>query len=150
MRNIEQIPERLREVFERMGLTPEEEQTRWRQTLARQSARTEEDLRYRAWLGEQQLTDERYPTRVAAERLGMEYADLGVIYCDEETVSLIDQSLAVKYNVFPVKLEENRLFLAVADLRSIAPLREAIEKEVVPVLASPQAIRYRIERHYAA
>lgn len=147
------VPERLRQVFERMNLSPEEQERHWQGTIRRQNERHAQDEDYKSWLRENCLTDERYPTRMAAVNSGMEYADLGIASIEEEALACLTLDTMKRLNVIPVKLVGALLYVAVADVIPIAPLDEiqkAAGRDVVPVLASPQAIQYRISKHFAA
>jgi len=150
MRRIEEIPERLKSVFERMNLSPEEQQRRWEGAQRRQNERHDADVEYKEWLEENRLTDARYPTQLAAAHMRMEYADLAIITVDQSALTLVSPSLVRRHTVFPVKFENNKLYLAVIDLSPLEAISEAVSYEIVPVLASPQAIQYRIEKHFAA
>ncbi len=153
VRKIEAIPERLKLLFERMNLSPEEQQTRWMETIDRQNVRHSADEAYRAWLRANRLADERYPTQMAAACSGVEYADLGTVTIEDEALARLTLDIIQRFKVFPWKVVDAQLYVAVTSLDDPEPL-EAISKaaglEVVPVLASPQAIEYRIAKHFAA
>jgi hypothetical protein len=150
MRKIEGIPERLKAMFERMNLTPEEQEKRWQSALRRQSDRHDADAEYREWLETNGLVDTRYPAQMDAARMKMEYTDLAIVVVDEYALTLISASLIRQHNVFPWKFENNKLYLAVADLSPVETIRETVRFEVVPVFASAQAIQFRIAKHLAA
>ncbi len=134
-----------------MNLSPEEQRDRWIATIERQNQRHAADEDYRAWLRANRLSDERYPTQVAAENLGMEYADLGIATIDQAALECLTLEIIQRFNVFPWKLVDAKLYVAVVeDTVPMAVIEQAAGIAVVPVLASPQAIQYRIAKHFAA
>lgn len=134
-----------------MNLSPEEQERRWAGAITRQNERHMADEAYREWLRENCLTDERYPTQVAAANMGVEYADLGIVTIEAEALSRLTLAQIKRFNVFPWKVVEKKLYLAIPDHSvPIDEIEAAAGLTVVPVLASPQAIQYRIAKHFAA
>ncbi|MFA4029405.1 MAG: hypothetical protein GDYSWBUE_000155 [Candidatus Fervidibacterota bacterium] len=78
-----------------------------------------------------------------AEQLGVEFVDLSQIQIDESAMGLVPRELMEKYRAVPIRIEGNRLTVAMAnprDLMAIDDLRMRTRLNIRPVLADPEAI----------
>lgn len=134
-----------------MNLSPEEQQNRWHASIDRQNERHEADQAYKEWLRANRLSDERYPTQLAAASYGLDYADLGIEPAEEAALGCLTLEIVQRLHVLPWRIVGRTLYVAVADLNWPADEVERLAGlPVKPVLASPQAIQYRIAKHFAA
>lgn len=99
------------------------------------------------WLNEEQLF------RVLEEQYQIPYLDINNIYIDPKVPKLISESLARKHMAIPIKLEKNRLTVAMVDpLDMIAKddIRIITGIELDIVISAQQDIARAINRYYDA
>ncbi len=88
---------------------------------------------------------------IIANQLGIPYVVVNRSLIDPEVVKLVPEVLAKKYMVFPVKLQNGVLVLAMSDPLNIYAVDEvklATGMEVQPAIAAEEEIRLAIEIHY--
>jgi len=88
---------------------------------------------------------------IIGQQLGMPHIELNKNLVDPEIIKLVPEALAKKYMVFPVKLQNDVLLLAMSDPLDIFAVDEvklAAGKEVQPAIASEEEIRLALETHY--
>jgi len=85
------------------------------------------------------------------EQLGVQYTDLKDVEIQEEIVKLVDKKLAKSYNLIPLKVEGESLYVAMSDpanIYAIDDVRLATGYEVIPLLADGDIINEKIEVYY--
>ena len=97
------------------------------------------------------LTEQRLIEALQAQ-LGIDFVDLSRVTIPTELGQLITKAMAVQYQVVPVRLERNELFLAMSDpmnIFAIEDVRKAVRKKVVPMVATRSGIEHAIEILYS-
>ena len=97
------------------------------------------------------LADEEDMARALCEAMALKFLPLGKVPRDGAAMKLYDATFCEKHMVFPVRLENRVLTLAVADPTDVVSLDEARAKapgRVNVVLATETGILHAIERHY--
>jgi len=88
-----------------------------------------------------------------SEKMGVPELDLESIHIDPSLKNLIPKNLAEAFNLVPVNLEEGKLTVAMmdpTDLTTIDQIQFRCGKEIIPVLASAEAISLIIDQYYRA
>src|ERR671915_525400 len=88
---------------------------------------------------------------ILAEQLGLEFVDLSETQIDPSAVALVPESTARRHNCLPVKLDDNRLVLAMADpanVVAIDDIRALTKKDVRTVVATKADVLAALNRHY--
>ena len=91
--------------------------------------------------------------RMLERQLGVEYIDLAEEELDRDLIRLIPLSMAKKYSIIPVKIQEDVLYLAMADpLNFLATdaVKQTVRRKVIPLLASMEGIDYAISYLYGS
>ena len=86
-------------------------------------------------------------------QLGVKYIDLTVTPLDRNLIRLVPLNLAKKYNVIPVELRGDTLYLAMLDpLNFLAAdaVRQTIKRKVEPMLASAEGIQHAMDHLYGS
>ncbi|MDO4499988.1 MAG: GspE/PulE family protein [Erysipelotrichaceae bacterium] len=81
------------------------------------------------------------------QQLGIDYVDLSKITIPTELAQLIPKSLAKQYQIVPVKLDKEKLYIAMADpmnFYAVEEVRKTSHKQVVQMIASSSAVDYAI------
>ena len=116
---------------------------------------TEEQLEYA--LQQQKTTKNRLGEELIAEgviteqqfidtlcmQLGVDYVDLTETIPDSQLAALLPYNIAKKYNVTPVRLHGNTLYLAMSDplnFMAMEEVKSATRKRVVPMIATADAV----------
>ena len=89
-------------------------------------------------------------TAVLAEQIGIRYVDLNTYAIDPSATTRIDQSLAKRYTVVPIDLDDDRLVVAMADptnVFALDDLRISSGMEIVPVVSTKDEITEVIKRY---
>jgi type IV pilus assembly protein PilB len=89
-------------------------------------------------------------TAVLAEQIGIRYIDLHTYSIDPSATALIDRSLALRYTVVPIDLQDGRLIVAMADptnVFALDDLRIMTGKEILPVVSTAADITDIINRY---
>jgi type IV pilus assembly protein PilB len=96
--------------------------------------------------------DQRDLAWALAEQFGLEIVDLGKTVPDPEAVSLLSESMARTELAIPVKLDEDTLVIAVADVTPelFVRLRTATSKPVRLMVAPESDVRQAIDSSYKA
>jgi len=84
-------------------------------------------------------------------QLGIDYVDLSKVNIPTELAQVLPKNLAKQYQVIPVKIVKDELFLAMSDplnFYATEEVRKAVHKKVVPMVASATAIEYAIQILY--
>ncbi|HET6498428.1 MAG TPA: ATPase, T2SS/T4P/T4SS family, partial [Coriobacteriia bacterium] len=91
--------------------------------------------------------------KFVAERMDLEYVDLGMYDIDPNAATSLSADLARRHNVLPVRVENGELVLAMSDpanLIAIDDLRIVTGFEVRPVVAAESDLRNAIDKFAAA
>jgi len=105
----------------------------------------------KGWLIQQGAVDEASFLANAAEAAGTRYVTLEDGQIDEKSVATIPASLSTHYRIVPVSADNGRIVVATDDPFNehlADELRVLLDREVTLVLATSEAIRRSIRRHY--
>ena len=86
-------------------------------------------------------------------QLGVQFIDLTEAELDRDLIRLVPLNMAKKYNIIPVKIEEDALYLAMADpLNFLATdaVKQTVRRKVIPLLASMEGIDHAISYLYGS
>jgi type IV pilus assembly protein PilB len=104
-----------------------------------------------ALVKEGNLLDEEQLTRVIARTSGIEFVNLSPETMDPMVAHLVPYKTASQHNLIPIKREDNKLHVAMSSPLNLS-VRDQIELKtgykVVPVAATPAAIRLAIQYHF--
>ncbi|MHC4169108.1 MAG: GspE/PulE family protein [Planctomycetota bacterium] len=104
-----------------------------------------------ALVKEGNLLDEEQLTRVIARTSGIEFVSLSPETMDPMVAHLVPYKTASQHNLIPIKREDNKLHVAMSSPLNLS-VRDQIELKtgykVVPVAATPAAIRLAIQYHF--
>jgi len=84
-------------------------------------------------------------------QLGVEFIDLSQVTVSPQLVSVLPKNIAKKYNLVPVRLSGNMLYIAMSDplnFMAIEEVKNASRKRVVPMIATSEAIDRTIATLY--
>ena len=84
-------------------------------------------------------------------QLGVEYADLTKIQIPTELAQVLPKSIARQYQVVPVRIYRDELYLAMSDplnFFALEEVRKVVHKKVVPMVATSSAIDHAIQVLY--
>ena len=102
-------------------------------------------------LKKENLLDEDQFTRVVAAANKIEFINLSPETVDPMVAHLVSYEIASRHNVIPVKKEDNQLLVAMSSPLNLS-VRDQIEMKtgykVIPVAATPSAIRQAIHYHF--
>jgi type IV pilus assembly protein PilB len=88
---------------------------------------------------------------VISLQLGIPRINLYKIVIDERTIDLLDSNMAKRFSVIPIRLNKNKLRLAMLDPLDVVAIDE-LERttgfEIDPVIASPPEIERLLEQYY--
>jgi len=91
--------------------------------------------------------------KAVAERMGLDFVDLGAYDIDPNAATSLSSDLARRHNVLPIKVEDDHLLLAMSDpanLIAIDDLRIVTGYEVRPVVAAESDLQQAIDKFAAA
>lgn len=97
------------------------------------------------FITEQQLIE------VLEFQLGVPHININQFVIEPDTVQLVPREIAKRYNVMPVRTEDNQLFVAMADPMdyfAIEELRMATGYQIVPAIATKDELQRAITRYY--
>lgn len=97
------------------------------------------------WATEQEVC------RSVANVLNMDYASVDQALISQEVVQLVSQTLAAKYNLCPLFVQDNALYLAVEnspDPDVVQQIEENTGMRVKAVIAPPIQLQEAVRRHY--
>lgn len=100
---------------------------------------------------DEEFITEKQMIEVLEFQIGIPHMDLEKYYIDSEIPRLINESLAKRHVLIPVKKEKGKLIVAMADPLNIFAMddvRIATGLQVEPVIASKQHILNGIDRYY--
>jgi type II secretion system protein E len=99
----------------------------------------------------QNLITEPQLVEVLAEQMGMPSANLATAQIEPEALAKVPAKLASHYRLFPLRLSNNTLHIAIADpfdVQTLDELKLLLGCEITPILASQRDIQDAIQRHY--
>ena len=141
------VKEKLGELLVSCGLITSE------QLMEALEAQKQDRKRLGAILIERGYAGEDDIARSLATRLGLPFVDLSDMEIEPESIATVDEKLARRHLVLPIRLEGRSIRLAMTDpldLHAIEDIRFHTGYEVLPVVGLPGAIRSAINRHYDA
>ena len=103
------------------------------------------------FLADQELVTEEEYIKIVSSVSGVNYFNLKEYQISKESAEMIEEDVALKYNVFPVSMQGNRLTLAVSDPFDIImfdDLKRKLSKEIDFVLSGHDSIAAAIEHLY--
>ena len=84
-------------------------------------------------------------------QLGIEYVDLTQVKIPIELASSVPKSIAKQYNVVPVQIVRDEIYLAMSDplnFYAIEEVKKSARKKVVPMVARSSSVEYAIQVLY--
>ena len=87
------------------------------------------------------------------QQVGLKFIDLTVYELDRNLIRLVPMNMAKKYNVIPVELRDEVLYLAMLDpLNFLATdaVSQTIKRKVVPMLATMEGIKHAMDYLYGS
>lgn len=102
---------------------------------------------------EDKLITENEMLSLLEVQLGIPRVYLDMLSADDEAVKLIPQSLAIRYNLIPISVEENKINVVMSDPLNIFALDDvkiASGYEVEPLLATEAEIKRAIDKYYSS
>ena len=84
-------------------------------------------------------------------QLGIEYMDLNKITIPTELAQIVPQNIAKQYQVVPVRLIRDELYLAMSDplnFYALEEVRKVVHKRVVPMVATASSVDHAIQVLY--
>ena len=85
-------------------------------------------------------------------QLGIQYVDLTKITIPTELAQVLPKNIAKQYNVVPVRMVKDELYIAMADpmnFYAIEEVRKSVRKKVVPMVARSSAVERAIQVLYS-
>ena len=85
-------------------------------------------------------------------QLGLDYVDLTKVRIPVEMAQLVPKNMAKQYQVIPVRMSRDNLYLAMSDplnFYAIEDVRKATHKKVIPVVSTASAIEHAIQTLYS-
>lgn len=90
--------------------------------------------------------------KALAERHAIPFVDLTHVFIDPQVIQRIPKSIAVKYGVIPIEIQDSTLVLGIKDPLLALPEEEiaglAKVSHIKTVLCTPDAVTTAIEEHY--
>ncbi len=87
-----------------------------------------------------------------SERMGYPLIESNIFIDDTDVIKLVPEKLARKHNIIPIKIDRNRIVIAVRDPNNMEielDVKAASGKEVAYALATEAAIKDAIEKYYS-
>jgi len=100
---------------------------------------------------ERGYTNSTQVVEALAESFNMEIVDLEEARVDEETLKKVPGSLARRYHVFPLEIDESEVKLAISDPLDVDVtdnIGQYLRKTVYPYIATPESIEAAIAKNY--
>lgn len=97
------------------------------------------------YITEQQLIE------VLEFQLGIPHVNISQLPIEQETVQLVPYDIATRYQVMPIRTEDNQLFIAMADPMdyfAIEELRMATGYQIIPAITTKDELQQTIAKHY--
>ncbi|MEG2176817.1 MAG: GspE/PulE family protein [Oscillibacter sp.] len=110
------------------------------QALARQ--KTTKNRLGRELIEERAITEQQFIDALRLQ-LGIEFVDLSTVFIEPQMAELLPRNIAKKYDVVPVRLQNNILYLAMSDPMNFVALEEvktATRKRVVPMISTEDGV----------
>lgn len=122
-----------------------------RANVAEGEENTEENTRALDLLIERGYTTTEQIAETLAESFGMEIVNLDEARVDEEILKKLPGSLARRYHVFPLEIDESEIKLAISDPLNVDVtdnIAQYMRKTVSPFIATVDGIERAIAKHY--
>jgi len=97
-------------------------------------------------------TDQQAIARALADEFNMDLVDLGEVRVSREALEIVPFSLANRYKVFPLEVNDSEVELAICDpldMDAIDSISHVIKRSVLTRVAPLEAIEAAIKEHYA-
>ena len=98
-----------------------------------------------------EIISERQLIEALQMQLGVEYVDLTKIRIPIEMAQTVPKNIAKQYQVVPIKVDKDELYLAMADPLNFyaqEEVRKAVKKRIIPVVSTASAIDHAIMTLY--
>ena len=85
------------------------------------------------------------------EQLGVEFVDVSSVRLYPELAQAVPKAIAKKYNVIPVRIDRDELYLAMSDplnFMAVEDVKNISKKRVIPVIATTEAVERAILNLY--
>ncbi len=90
--------------------------------------------------------------KALAERHAIPFADLSHIFVDARAVQRVPKSVAVKYQLVPIEIQDHTLVVGISNPLQVLPEKEIAElaqvTKIRTVLCTPDAVAAAIESNY--
>lgn len=136
---------RLGDLLLSVGLITEEQLDHALQSQKKTKNRLGRELIEEMVISEQQLIN------VLRMQLGIDFVDLSGLSIQPQLAELLPMSIAEKYDVVPVKLDKNTLFIAMSDpmnFMAIEEVKKATRKPVIPMIATRDGVEHALSKLY--
>ena len=115
-----------------------------------------EQQRTREFVGEVLVRKQYVPRflffKALAERHAMPFVDLSHVFIDSRAVERVPRSVAVKFSIIPIEMQEGTLIVGIGDPQAVLPRAEISElagvSDIKTVLCMPDAVASAIDDHY--
>lgn len=115
-----------------------------------------EQRRTREFVGEVLVRKQYVPRfllfKALAERHAIPFADLSHVYVDARAVQRVPKSVAFKYKIIPIEIQDHTLVVGISNPLQALPEKEIAELAQVAaiktVLCTPEAVAAAIESNY--
>ncbi|MDR7521004.1 MAG: type II secretion system ATPase GspE [Armatimonadota bacterium] len=90
--------------------------------------------------------------KAIANQLGIEYVNAQTVTIPDEVLTILPEPMIRRYQVLPLRLEEDALVLGMVDPLDVVALddiRRFVEREVVPAAITPDGFQYAVNRYPA-
>src|SRR5690625_3159364 len=97
------------------------------------------------------LITEQQLIEVLEFQLGVPHININQFPIEQETIQLVPQEIAKRFQVMPIRTENNQLFVAMADPMdyfAIEELRMATGYQIVPAIATKDELQRTISKYY--
>lgn len=119
---------------------------------ARDIQRSNQSLSLSEILISMNITAEINILSALADRMGLPLIESNIFVDDTDVIRLVPEKIARKHNCIPIKIERNKLIVAVRDPQNMEielDIKASCGKEVGYALATEKAIRDAIEKYYS-
>ena len=115
-----------------------------------------EQKRTREFVGEILVRKQYVPKflffKALSERHAIPFVDLSHIYIDPQLMQRVSKSIAVKYGIVPIEIQDNTMVVGIKDPMAVLPEKEIAElakvSHIKTVLCTPEAVAAAIQEQY--
>lgn len=139
---------RLGELLIQQGMITEEQLLKALEEQKIRGTKLGETLISLAYVSEKIIMD------ILSEKFHLDYAELRNMKLEEAAVFLVNEAVAKKYNLIPIRFDKDStdtLFVAMSDPMDFAALDDVAiitNKKIIPVLSTSSQISFQIDRYF--